>query len=126
MILLTFQTQIACLPGAEHLCTQGSFLPEHSQNLSCTNSPRRTISGDVCGELSIPRSKKESNTRERKGQDATKITSAFADSCIQFLWSVMPILMTTLTWMVSKIPNRNTIEEFTDEIDEAGFVGQNM
>ena len=69
---------------------------------------------------------KESNTRERKGQDATKITSAFADSCIQFLWSVMPILMTTLTWMVKKIPNRNTIEEFTEEIDEAGFVGQYM
>ena len=41
---------------------------------------------------------KELNTRERKGQDATKITSAFADSCIQFLWSVVP--MTALTWMV--------------------------
>ena len=36
----------------------------------------------------------------------------------------MPILMTTLTWMVRTIPNRNTIEEFTKEIDEAGFVGQ--
>ena len=46
----------------------------------------------------------ELNTRERKGQDATEITSAFTDSCIQFLWSVMPILMTTLTWMV-----RNTL-----------------
>ena len=45
---------------------------------------------------------KELNTRERKEQDATKITSAFAGSCIQFLWSVMPILMTTLTWMVRK------------------------
>ena len=64
------------------------------------------------------------NTRERKGQDATKITTAFPDSCIQFLWSVMPILMTTLTWMVRTIPNRNTIEDFTKEIDEAGFVGQ--
>ena len=27
---------------------------------------------------------KELNTRERKGQDATKITYAFEDSCIQF------------------------------------------
>ena len=36
---------------------------------------------------------KEQDTREREGQDATKITSAFADSCIQFLWSVMPILI---------------------------------
>ena len=43
---------------------------------------------------------KELNTRERKGQDAAKVTSASADWRIQFLWSVMPILMTTLTWMV--------------------------
>ena len=59
------------------------------------------------------------NTRERKGQDATKITSAFADSCIQFLWSAMP--MTALTWMVKNIPNRTTIGDFTEEINEAGF-----
>ena len=70
------------------------------------------------------REQKELNRRKRKGQGATKITSAFADSCIQFLWSVMPISMTALTWMVKNIPNRNTIEEFTDKIDEAGFVGQ--
>ena len=41
---------------------------------------------------------KELKTRERKGQDDTKITSAFADQCIQFLWSMMPIPMSTLTW----------------------------
>ena len=57
---------------------------------------------------------KKLNTSERKGQDATKITSAFADSCIRFLWSVMPIPMAAL----------NTIEEFTEEIDEARFVKQ--
>ena len=68
----------------------------------------------------------ELNTREREGQDATNITSVFADSCIQFLWSVMPILMTTLTWTVRIIPNRNTIEEFAEEIDEPGFVGQKI
>ena len=68
------------------------------------------------------REQKELNARKRKGQDATKITSAPADSCIQFLWSVMSILMTTLTWRVRKIPNRNTVEEFTEEIDEAEFV----
>ena len=39
---------------------------------------------------------KELNTRERKGQDATKISSAFADSCIQFPWSVMSILIRML------------------------------
>ena len=67
---------------------------------------------------------KELNTRERKGQDATKITSAPAESCIQFLLSVMPTSMTALTWMVINIPNRTTIEEFTEEIDEAGCARQ--
>ena len=64
------------------------------------------------------------NTRERKGQDATKRTSAPAESCIQFLWSVMPISMTPLTWMVRNIPNRTTIKDFTEEIDEPRFVRQ--
>ena len=36
----------------------------------------------------------------------------------------MPIPMTTLTWMMKNTPNRNTIEGFTAEIDEARFVGQ--
>ena len=70
------------------------------------------------------REQKKSNTRERKGQDATKITSAPAESCIQFLWSVMPISMTALTWMAKNIPNRNTIENFTEETDDATCVGQ--
>ena len=78
----------------------------------------------MCVRTQQEKEQNELNTRKRKGQDATKITSAFADSYIQFLWSVMPILMTTLTWMVRNIPNRNTIEEFTEEIDGAGFVGQ--
>ena len=64
------------------------------------------------------------NTPERKGHDAAKITSADAESCTQFPWSVMPTSMTALTWMVKNIPNRNTIEDFTEEIDEAGFVRQ--
>ena len=42
------------------------------------------------------------NTRERKGQDASKITLAPAESCIHFPWLVMPISMTMLTWMVKK------------------------
>ena len=33
--------------------------------------------------------KHQGHPRERKGQDATKITSACADSCIQCPWSVM-------------------------------------
>ena len=32
--------------------------------------------------------------------------------------------MTTLTWMVRNIPNRNTIEDLTEEIDEARFARQ--
>ena len=39
---------------------------------------------------------KESKTFERKGQNATKITSALADSCIQSPWPVMSILMRIL------------------------------
>ena len=64
------------------------------------------------------------NTRKRKGQDATKKTSAPAESCIQFPWSVMSISMTTQTWMVRNTSNQNTIEDFTEEIDEAEFVRQ--
>ena len=67
---------------------------------------------------------KKLNTREVKGQDATKITSAPAESCIKCLWSVMPILMTARTWMVKKIPNRTTIKDFTEEIGEARVVRQ--
>ena len=65
---------------------------------------------------------KELNSRERQGQDATKITSAFADSCIQFLRSAMP--MPPLTWIVKHIPNRTTIDDFTEEVDETRFVRQ--
>ena len=32
--------------------------------------------------------------------------------------------MTTLTWIVRDISNQNTIEDFTEEIDEAEFVRQ--
>ena len=36
---------------------QGSFLLEQSQDLSCTNSPRTTIPGDVCGDSTDQRAK---------------------------------------------------------------------
>ena len=39
---------------------------------------------------------KELNTCEREDQNATERTSAFADSCIQFPWPVMSILMRIL------------------------------
>ena len=66
---------------------------------------------------------KKLNTRERKGQDATKITSAPAESYIQCLWSIMPISMTARTWMKNN-SNQTTIEDFTEILDEAGFVRQ--
>ena len=34
---------------------------------------------------------------------------------------MMPISMTALTWMVRNIHNRDTIEDFTEEIAEAEF-----
>ena len=46
---------------------------------------------------------KNLNTRKRKGQDATKITSAPAESCIQFPRSVTPTSMIARTWMVKNI-----------------------
>ena len=36
---------------------EGSFLRERPQDLSCINSPRRTISGDVCGDSAYQRAK---------------------------------------------------------------------
>ena len=64
----------------------------------------------------------ELNTRERKGQDATKITSAFR--------RVMhPISLVSDADFddgadVENIPNRNTIEDFTEKSDEARFIRQ--
>ena len=103
---------------------EGSFLPGHSQDLSCTNSPKKKKTFQVMFVVTQQTMEKKIDTRERKGQYATKTTSAPAVSSIQFLWSVMPISMTALTWVVSNISNRNTIEDFTEEIDDAGLVRQ--
>ena len=43
--------------------------------------------------LTQPHFAAQAKTCEREGQNATKITSALADSCIQSLWPVMSILM---------------------------------
>ena len=78
--------------------------------------------------VGIQQQKKQNKlkTRERKGQDqdATKIMVAPAESCIKFPQSVMPISMIARTWMMRSIPNRNTIEDFTKEIDEAELICQ--
>ena len=49
---------------------------------------------------------KKPNTCKRKGQDTTKITSAPAESCIQFPWSVMPISMTWWETFLTEPPSR--------------------
>ena len=81
-------------------------------------SPRMTISGDVCAN-SAAKKQKELDPRWRVGQDATKKMCGSAESCIQFPLSIMP--MSALTWMVKNIPNQTTIEDFTEEINEAEF-----
>ena len=116
----------SCLRGAEHLCTQGrrKFPSWTRLKISLAQTPQEGPLQVMFVETQQTKEQKELNTRERKAQDATKITSAPAESCIPFLWSVMPISMTALTWMVKNTDNRNTIEDFTEEIDEAGFVRQ--
>ena len=71
---------------------EGSLLPERCQDLSCTNLQEGPFQVMFVG---TQQQKKQQtlNTRKRKGQDAAKIASAPAESCIQFLWSVMPISM---------------------------------
>ena len=103
----------------EHLCIQG-------RRTFCSQTLAPTLQEEpfqvMFVEDSTTKGGKIMNTRERKGQDATKIPSAPAESCIQFLWLLKPISMTALTWMVKSIPNRNTIEDFAKKINEARFV----
>ena len=117
----SWSIRLSCPLGAEHSCTQGrrNFLKTLLHQL-----PKKDYFHVMFAGPQHTMEQKELNTRKRKGQDATKKTSAFADSCIQFLWSMMPIPTTARTWIVKNTPNRNTIEKFTEEIDEAGFVRQ--
>ena len=92
---------------------EGSFLPKHSQDLSCTNSPRRTISGDVCGRLSSKKSMKKLNTGERKGQDATKITSAPVEVMDPMSLVRNADFDDSTDMDGEKNPNRTNIEDFT-------------
>ena len=47
-------------------------------------------------ELTQPHFSTQTKTFEHEGQNATKITSALTDSCIQFPWPVMSMLVKTL------------------------------
>ena len=78
---------------------EGSFLPNALKISLAPTNQERPLQVMFVG-TQQQKEQQELNTRERKGQDATKITSAFAETCIQFLWSVVPI--TALTLMVKK------------------------
>ena len=71
------------------------FLPECRQKFSRAahrEGPRQVM----FAETQHTGQQLELNTCEHKSQDATKITSVFADSRIQFLWSVMSIFVRAL------------------------------
>ena len=93
-----WSTRPSYLLDAEHLCTQGKdvfFLSASKIFLAPTfqeGSFRVMFVGTQHTE-----EQKELNTCERKDQNATKITSAFADSCFQFPWPVMSNLMRILS-----------------------------
>ena len=74
---------------------EGSCLPEHSQDLSCTNSQEGPFQVMFAG-TQRTKEQNELNTRKRKGQDSTKITSASADSRIKFSWKMMSLLVRIL------------------------------
>ena len=69
----------------KHFCTQGRrmFSSQIPLESFLHKLARRTISSDVCR---TQQQKKQTklNTRECEGQDAAKMTSAPAESCIQF------------------------------------------
>ena len=117
-----WSTRPSCQLGAKHLYTHGRR--KFSLKISLVQASQEGSIQVIFVESQQQEKQNKLNTRERKGQDATKITSAPTESCIPTPWSVMLISMTALTWMVRNIPNRNTIEDFTEEIDEAEFARQ--
>ena len=64
--------------------------------LSVTVPAKPTSRRDRDLELTGPYFAAQTKTFEHEDQNATKITSAFADSCIQSPWPVMSILVRTL------------------------------
>ena len=102
-----WNTRPSCRLGAEHLCKQLEkevfFLS--TLKISLAQTPQEGPFQVMFVATQQTREQTELNTREREGEDATKITSAPAELCIQFLWSVTPISMTALTWMVKNIPH---------------------
>ena len=83
--------------GAEHLCSQGRkkvFL--NTPKISLAPPSQEGSFQVIFVGLVILKNKKELKTSEREGQNATKITSALTDSCIQSPWPLMSILMRML------------------------------
>ena len=65
-------------------------------SLSVTVPAEIALRRDRGLESTQPHFAAQTKTVKHEGQNATKITSALADSCIQFLWPGMSILVKTL------------------------------
>ena len=83
-----WSTMPSCQPGVKHLCTREKevfFLS--ALKISLVHSLQGPFQVIFVG--TQQQKKQETlDTRKRKGQDTTKITSAPAESCIQFPWSM--------------------------------------
>ena len=99
--------RLSCQSGVEHFFTQGrrNFSSRTLSKISFAPALQAGPFQLMSAGTQLTREQKELNTREREGRDATKMASAFAESCIQFLWSVMPVLM-ILMWMMRKKSQR--------------------
>ena len=71
---------------------EGYFLPECFEDFCRTNSTKRIFHVMFVGNQHI-HSKLNRNMCEFESQDATKITSVSADSCINFSWTMMSLLV---------------------------------
>ena len=101
-----WNTKLSCQPGVKHFCTRERSFFLNILKVSLAHSHQEGPYQAMFVGTQQQKKQSKLNTRKRKGQDATKITSAPAESCIQFPWSVMPISTTALTWMVRNNPNR--------------------
>ena len=100
---------------------EGRFLPEHSQDLSCNNPQEEPFQVMFLG-LRQTREQKELNTRECEGQDVTKINVCLR-KFMHPLSSVSDADSDDSADLDGENTHKRTIEEFTEEIDEARFVG---
>ena len=94
---------------------------EHSQDLSCTNSPGRTSSGDVCGDSVA----KETNVQYTKAWELRYENNVCFRRVMHPVSLVSDVVSDDTTYVDGEnISNQDTIEDFTEEVDEPRFVRQ--